>query len=140
MSSPLASSSPLGSPASSPISAAEERRRSYRPSHDDGAPSKSRHRLSIKDSTTKRKLGSSHMRSANDASSSETPHAKLLRERFRAQCIDRAVRDRERKIRGKRGLPSEPSSDMECDGEDEPEDLLDDEVGARLFVVAFVSV
>lgn len=67
----------------------------------------------------------------------EPPHKAFLRERFKARCLERAVKARERAIRGKR-LKSEVSSDgfdfdegMDCDEEDEDEvdeDIMKDEV------------
>ena len=63
----------------------------------------------------------------------EPPHKTILRDRFRARCLERAVKDRERKIKGKRRA-SEPSSDgpdetMDWDDEeDDDESILNDNV------------
>jgi len=65
----------------------------------------------------------------------EAPRNTFLRERFRARCIERAQKDREKKIRGKRHM-QEPSSDgvdedMDQDDEDEGA-LMDDELFRRI--------
>lgn len=65
----------------------------------------------------------------------EAPRNALLRERFRARCIERAQKDREKKIRGKRYM-QEPSSDgvdedMDQDDEDEGA-LMNDELFRRI--------
>lgn len=52
----------------------------------------------------------------------ETTGKKLLRDRFRARCLERALKERERKIAGKRRL-----SDWSSDGPDEMMDFDDDE-------------
>jgi hypothetical protein len=63
----------------------------------------------------------------------EDPQKAFLRERFKAQCFQRAVDARERVVRGRRWKKGEPSSDgleMECEGMDEEgdEDVMQDEV------------
>lgn len=128
-SSPLASSPP-----SSPTSAAQERH-TYSHRQHDATPTRPRHRTSIKLSSLSsgsRRKSDTHSRYASSTQTADDPQKAFLRERFRARCLDRAARDRERKIKGKRYMSSEPSSDMECedDDEDETEAVLNDEVRA----------
>lgn len=127
-------SSPLASPASSPISAAQERRRTQFKSQYNVTPSSSRQRPSTKLPSSAPSLSALKIRSVQTTPAPEAPQKQFLRERFRARCFERAARDRERKINGKRPMLSEPSSDMECEDEDDEEgdSLLNDEVCALM--------
>lgn len=61
----------------------------------------------------------------------EAPRKAFLRERFKARCLERAQKDRERKIRGRRGAMSELSSegdDEMIDDEEGDEEMINDEV------------
>jgi hypothetical protein len=65
----------------------------------------------------------------------ETPQKAFLRERFKAKCIERAQRSRERVVKGKRFAGSDTSSDgfdemMDCveDEDDDDDDVMQDEV------------
>ncbi|KAJ3558889.1 hypothetical protein NM688_g665 [Phlebia brevispora] len=73
-------------------------------------------------------------RYSQSAPTTDDPQKAFLRERFRARCIERAARDRERKIKGKRRMDSEPSSDMELEDEDEDEAdaVMNDELFRRI--------
>ena len=58
-----------------------------------------------------------------------------MRERFRARCMERAQRDRERKIRGRRGAMSEASSEADeemADDEEGDEEMINDEVSEQI--------
>ncbi|EED84866.1 predicted protein [Postia placenta Mad-698-R] len=74
------------------------------------------------------------------AKAEEAPRKTVLRERLRARCLERALRDRERKIAGRRHARSEASSDgdddiMEDDDDDDEEDdeaVINDELFRRL--------
>lgn len=131
---PLNSSPLASSPGSSPVSAAQARRRSQYKSHTTNTPGTSHSRQS-----SRRNAG------RNDASSSRTPTSTpltvsadenrraVLRERFRSQCLERAHKDRQRKIDGKRRMSSEFSSDgpdemMDFEGSEDEDAILNDEV------------
>ena len=62
--------------------------------------------------------------------SSEDPQKTFLRERFKAKCIERAKRDRDRALRRRnsRGSLSGGSSDADEDADVKPEDVdMDDD-------------
>ena len=70
---------------------------------------------------------------ASDTGCAEAPRKAVLRDRFKARCIERAQKDRARKISGRRGLSSDASSDgidadMDIGEEEEEEEFLNDEV------------
>lgn len=68
------------------------------------------------------------------APTEEPPRKAFLRERFRARCLERAQRDRERKIRGRRGAMSEASSEPDeemADDEEGDEEMINDEVSEQ---------
>lgn len=62
----------------------------------------------------------------------DDPQKAFLRGRFKARCLERAVKARENAIRGRRaGTLSEPSSDdypMDDDDEEDDDDIMQDEV------------
>ena len=67
----------------------------------------------------------------------EDPQKSFLREKFKARCLERAVRAREKAIRGKR-YASNASSDyfddaMDDDEEEDDDDIMQDEVTFRSF-------
>ena len=126
-SSPLASS-PF-SPKSSPISAAQARRRDqYK--QVGSSPSLSRRRpLQGRNGES----SSKQSQPASDGCMLEAPRKAILRERFKAKCLERAHHDRARRASGRRGLSSDASSDgfdADMDDADEDEDMefLNDEV------------
>ncbi|EED84869.1 predicted protein [Postia placenta Mad-698-R] len=132
-SSPLASSIP-SSPTSSPGAEASARRRSQYKSHALSSPTatRTRRRVTLGDLSAPR-FGPDD----TPAKAEEAPRKTVLRERLRARCLERALRDRERKIAGRRHARSEASSDgdddiMEDDDDDEEEDdeaVINDERG-----------
>ncbi|TCD68753.1 hypothetical protein EIP91_009899 [Steccherinum ochraceum] len=73
----------------------------------------------------------------SDGSAQEAPRKAILRERFKAKCLERAQKDRARRVSSKRGLSSDASSDevdadMD-DGEEENDDeYLNDELFSRV--------
>jgi hypothetical protein len=120
-SSPLVAS-PSGSPKmSSPVVAAQARRRSQYKAAVSVHPER--------ESSTARRLFSS----GAEPTESADPQKAFLRSRFKARCFERAAKARERAVSGKRaGKMREPSSDdylMDDDGEEEDEDIMQDEVG-----------
>lgn len=131
-------SSPLAglSPTSSPVSAAQARRRSQ---YKSTAPSSS-HSRTTGSSSHAYKTRASSVRTrlfVSGIEGEEEPQRNtLLRERFKARYIERAVRAREQKIKQGRHWGTGPSSDGDADGdtemeegEDEDEDfMLNDEV------------
>lgn len=126
-SSPLASSDAGGSsPVQSPTLAASERRRSqYKSRPEITSPTLDRRQASRR--VSKSAGGSIPFAlTRNDANvpTEEPPRKVILRERFKARCIERANRDRERMARGKRR-----AIDLSSDGADEfmDEDEEDDE-------------
>lgn len=106
-------SSPLAeSPRSSPVTAAQRRRSGYKPNFPP--------------------LGGLNLNTGMGrvSSSAEEPQKAFLRERFRARCFERAMKDRDRARRRSRssyGSVSGGSSDgdedaeMDTDGEEDPE-------------------
>lgn len=99
-------SSPLAeSPRSSPIVLAQRRRSSY-------------------------KTPFAPLINASTSGSSEDPQKAFLRERFKAKCIERAKRDRDRALRRRdsRGSLSGGSSDVDDGADVEPKDVdMDDD-------------
>ncbi|KAI0694197.1 hypothetical protein BC835DRAFT_1415451 [Cytidiella melzeri] len=134
---PPINSSPLApqggsSPVLSPTSIAQERRRSQYKTVARSSPTVDRTRSSS------RRLSAPPPRLESSETAEEAPGKKFLRERFKARCLDRAVKDRERKISGKRRA-SDWSSDgpdemMDWDDEDEDEDesMLNDAFFSRI--------
>lgn len=135
-SSPLASSIP-SSPTSSPGAEASARRRSQYKGHALSSPTatRTRRRVTLGDLSAPR-FGPDD----TPAKAEEAPRKTVLRERLRARCLERALRDRERKIAGRRHARSEASSDgdddiMEDDDDDEEDDdeaVINDELFRRL--------
>lgn len=64
----------------------------------------------------------------------EAPRKAFLRERFKARCVERAQRDRERKIKGRRNVMSEASDEGDDDMMDDEgeEEMINDELFRRL--------
>ncbi|THH32573.1 hypothetical protein EUX98_g1622 [Antrodiella citrinella] len=130
-SSPLASS-PI-SHKSSPISAAHARRRDQ---FKTAASSSSNYRR--KPAQTRTAPSSSRQKPpASDGVALEAPRKAVLREQFKARCLERAQRDRARRVSGARGLSSGPSSDdvdadMEDASDEEEEEFLNDELFSRI--------
>ena len=127
-SSPLASSSPPQK--SSPVSAAQARRRDqYKQVV--SSPTNLRRKPTTQARNTS---GSSRLlQPASDSYNQEAPRKTVLRERFKARCLERAHKDRARKVSGRRGLSSDSSSDgvdadMDVEEDEETEELLNDEV------------
>jgi hypothetical protein len=140
-------SSPLAYPADSspvlsPTSVAQERRRSQ-------------YKAAALSTPFANQIGSSSRRESTNSAppprlelpglAEEAPGKRFLRERFRARCLERALKDRERKISGKRRASDWSSDgpeemmdyDDDDDEEDEDESMLNDAVRA---VGANVSV
>jgi len=138
-SSPLASS-----PAASPTPAIQERRRGqYKTlTHVQSSPTADRTRFSSRkhaSASAPRPVSSRPELSLSATSTEEAPGKKFLRERFKARCLERALKDRERKIAGKRrgdGWSSDPpDEDMMDEGEedeDEDEAMLNDAFFSRI--------
>lgn len=132
-SSPLAFSEPgSSSPPQSPTYAAHRRRSQYKSRGEFSSP------------TTNRRLSSSSRRVSTgtipfalsqvepQASTEEPPRKTILRERFKARCIEKANQDRARKINGKRRA-MDLSSDgfdelMDCEEEEDDEEVMNDPV------------
>ena len=118
-SSPLAGSF---SPTSSPVSAAQARRRSQ---YKSTAPSSS-HSRAAKSSSHAYKTRASSVRTrlfvSGTEGEEESQRNTLLRERFKARYIERAVRAREQKIKQGRHWGTGPSSDGDADGDTEMEE------------------
>ncbi|GBE89013.1 hypothetical protein SCP_1500150 [Sparassis crispa] len=130
-SSPLASSSPPPEGRSPPLMVTQARRRSQYKAQLPSSPTTIRTR---KSEPRRASLGGSQ-RAEAVVPTEEAPRKAFLRERFRQRCIERAQKDRERKIRGKRYM-SDLSSDgadecMDEDDEDE-EAIMDDELFRRI--------
>jgi len=128
---PLNSSPLADSPGkSSPVVAAQARRRSQYKSHSPTTPLQSR---SVSGgSHTSARLFSGVGNVANFGSADTDPQKVSLRDRFKARCLERAVRARAKAIRGKRyGDLQDPSSDdfqMDDDDSEDDEDIMQDEV------------
>ncbi|KAH8097075.1 hypothetical protein BXZ70DRAFT_944181 [Cristinia sonorae] len=125
-SSPLASS-PV-SPKSSPLAAAQTRRHQYKQVA--SSPTLVRNRY------PQRNVASSSRAAVPASDGMEIPRKAVLRERFKAKCVERAQKDRARRVSGKRGLSSDASSDgidadMEC-GDDDDDEFLNDELFSRI--------
>ena len=119
---PLNSSPLVDSPTNySPLSAAQARR-------------KSQYKPLIPTPPLFSRSSSSSRRSVSTPSCSveADPQKSFLRDRLKARCIERAVKAREKAIRGKRSLSlNGPSSDdyhMDDDEEEDDDDIMQDEV------------
>ncbi|KAI0938667.1 hypothetical protein AcV5_000294 [Taiwanofungus camphoratus] len=133
-SSPLASSSPP-SPTSSPGADAQARRRAQYKSQAHSSPTALRTRQSQKRRVTVGGIMPLNLKEdEGGVPTEEAPRKAFLRERFRARCIERAQKDRERKIKGKRHASSDASSDGDdLMGEDEDEEtIINDELFRRI--------
>jgi hypothetical protein len=115
-------SSPLASPElSSPVALAQSRRRLSYKSRVPSTPTPSR-------------IFTNHSSSGVSVKASEDPQKEFLRERFKARCLERAVKAREAAVRKRRWSESEASSDgfdINCeddDMEDDDETVMQDEV------------
>ncbi|PCH44911.1 hypothetical protein WOLCODRAFT_165489 [Wolfiporia cocos MD-104 SS10] len=137
-SSPLVSSSP-SSPPSSPGAEAHSRRRAqYKPLNAISYTAPRAHRSQRRKVTVDTDPFAAFSGSAAAAAATEeAPRKAFLRERFRARCLERAQKDRERKIEGRRRALSEAISDGDdevmADDEDD-EDFINDELFRRLVV------
>ncbi|KDQ60368.1 hypothetical protein JAAARDRAFT_56273 [Jaapia argillacea MUCL 33604] len=129
-SSPLASS-----PSSSPIPAAQARRRSQYKSQTTPASSSARRRSSLKPLPHLFALNVDP-RQGSPSVVEEPPQKALLRERFKARCFERAKKAREKAVKGKRWneLSSDGLDDMDCemDDDEECEEALNDELFGRI--------
>jgi hypothetical protein len=126
-SSPLTSSETGGSsPIHSPTLAASERRRSqYKSRGEASSPTLDRRQASRRVSKSAGAGGAvpfALTRNDQHVPTEEPPRKTMLRERFRARCIERANRDRERVAQGKRR-----AVELSSDGADEFMDCEDDE-------------
>lgn len=114
-------SSPLAFPADSspvlsPTPAAHDRRRSQYKNLAHTSPTLNRTRPSG------RRVSAPPPRPELFASAEEGTGKRLLRDRFKARCLERALKERERKIAGKRR-----ASDWSSDGPDDMMDFDDEE-------------
>ena len=112
-------SSPLASPKSSPVVAAQARRR---------AQYKTRETSS---SRTPIILCQPLFTQANGKTPEET-QSSLLRERFRARCFERAQKERQEKVKKSRTVSGSDDvffdSAMDCDEDEDEESVMQDEV------------
>ncbi|KAI0341448.1 hypothetical protein BDW22DRAFT_1359005 [Trametopsis cervina] len=132
-------SSPLSSvadssPIPSPTSAAQERRRSQYKNVALSSPTIDRTRAASRTHTTSTTPRHTPARFELSGQPEETPGKTFLRERFKARCLERAARDRERKIAGKRR-----ASDWSSDGPDEVMDWEDEDEDVMILNDAFFS-
>lgn len=77
----------------------------------------------------------------HSVSTEEPPRKAFLRERFKARCFERAQKDRERKLSGKRMMSQDLSSDgldalMDCEDEEDDDTILNDEFFSRIVASA----
>jgi len=120
-SSPLAESSP-GSTKTSPVAAAQARRKSQYKGHAPITPLSFRS-LSAGQGSSRRGDYTPPLPVKDD------PQKALLRGRFKARCLERAVRAREKAIRGKRSLRmSSEDFKMDDDEEEGDDEIMRDEV------------
>ena len=126
-SSPLVESSP-GSTKTSPVAAAQARRKSQYKGHAPITP------LSFRSLSAGK--GSSRRGDYTPPPPVKDDSQKaLLRRRFKARCVERAVRAREKVIRGKRSLRmSSDDFQMDDDEEEGDDEIMKDEV--RFFFLA----
>ncbi|CAA7268610.1 unnamed protein product [Cyclocybe aegerita] len=129
---PLNSSPLAESPGkSSPVAAAQARRRSQYKAHAPTTPSQSR-------TSTGSRNGDRRVDLASYSGGSEEDSQKaFLRGRFKARCFERAVKARDKAISKKRH--SEPSSDdysMDADEEEDDETIMQDELFRRIMANA----
>ncbi|KDR72740.1 hypothetical protein GALMADRAFT_252956 [Galerina marginata CBS 339.88] len=133
-------SSPLvespGSPKTSPVAAAQARRKSQYKAHTPTTPLLSRGFLGARGPTRRTPSAASNPSSYLGGSVESDPQKVFLRDRLKARCLERAVKAREQAIRGKRrGHLNEPSSDdqpMDDDDEEDDEDIMQDELFRRI--------
>ena len=132
---PLNSSPLASSPGSSPVSAAQARRHSLYKTRTTATPSSSRSQHSTRRNSGQERIpsGSRALSTTPATKSADENRRALLRERFRNQCIERAQKDRQRRIDGKRRMSSEFSSDgpddmMDFEGSEDEDAILNDEV------------
>lgn len=111
-------SSPLVSPKSSPVVAAQARRQ---------AQYKTRVSSSSRTSIT---FGQP-LFTQNGSKTPEDPQKSLLRERFRARCFERAQKEREEKVKRQRTASSSDvffDAEMDCDEDEDDDSVMKDEV------------
>ena len=134
---PLNSSPLAESPsASSPVIAAQARRKSQYKSRSPKTPTT--RRISGNYSLGDVSLSSKSL-FASSAGVLENPPKFSMRDRFRARCIERAVKARERAIKGRRythhlSSDDQPMDDDDDESEDE-EEIMKDEVSLAVFAV-----
>ena len=120
-SSPLAESSP-GNTKTSPVAAAQARRKSQYKGHSPITPLSFRS-LFAGQSSSRRSDYTPPVPVKDDSQKA------LLRGRFKARCVERAVRAREKAIRGKRSLQmSSDDFQMDDDEEEGDDEIMKDEV------------
>ncbi|CCM04744.1 uncharacterized protein FIBRA_06934 [Fibroporia radiculosa] len=142
-SNPPHNSSPLACDTSSPVSSpgadAFARRRGQYKQHTASSPTATRLGKPPKRRVTLGGELPSSSRGISQAAAvptEEAPRKAFLRERFRARCLERSQKDRERKIKGRRCAQSDTSSDgddevMDNEEEDD-EEFINDELFRRL--------
>jgi len=111
-------SSPLASPKSSPVVAAQARRK---------AQYKSRETSLLKTPTTLRQP----LFTQTSSKTPEDSEKSLLRERFRARCLERAQKERQEKVKKHRTASSSDvffDAEMDCDEDEDEESVMQDEV------------
>ncbi|KIK40396.1 hypothetical protein CY34DRAFT_807251 [Suillus luteus UH-Slu-Lm8-n1] len=116
---PLASS-PLASPKSSPVVAAQARRQ---------AQYKSRVTSSSRSATTQLPCTEAGSKTP------ENPQKTFLRERFKARCLERAQKQRHDKVQKQRSCSSSDvffESEMDCDEDEDDEMVMQDELFKRI--------
>lgn len=132
MSSPLASSEAGGSspPHSPSVYASQRRRAQYKSRGEPTTPTHDRRRTSRR--VSQGSIPFALTRQEQPVPAEEPPRKVILREQFKARCIERANKDRERRIKGKRRA-IELSSDgvdefMDCEDDEDDEAVMDDPV------------
>ena len=132
-------SSPLAEILSSPVVAAQARRKSQYKSHSPTTTPIGSRRLPGIHSDGGGKKASSFVPNISThpfGTPPDNPPKLSMREKFRARCIERAVKERKRAIAGKRYVATEPSSDdyqMDDDESEDEEDIMKDEVDFYFF-------
>jgi len=128
-------SSPLAEILSSPVVAAQARRKSQYKSHSPATPIGTRRVSGIHSDGGKASKFVPNILT-HPLGTPDNPPKLSMREKFRARCIERAVKERKRAIAGKRYVDTEPSSDdyqMNDDESEDEEDIMKDEVDFILF-------
>ncbi|OAX39943.1 hypothetical protein K503DRAFT_738519 [Rhizopogon vinicolor AM-OR11-026] len=119
-------SSPLASPKSSPVIAAQARRQ---------AQYKTRETSSSRTPFTL----SQPLFAQSSGKTPEDAQKSLLRERFRARCLERAQKERQEKVKGRRTASSSDvffDSEMDCDEDEDEDSVMQDELFRRIIANA----